>query len=111
MSDQAYVYIMASTFKRLYIGITSEIERRVLQHKEGRYADSFTSKYKIDRLVYFERFGMIENAIARETQLKKWSRIKKIQLIVQNNPTWRNLSEEWGQPIPLYSERANRSPD
>ena len=100
MVDQAYVYIMASTYKHLYIGVTSEIELRVLQHKHGRYPDSFTSKYCIDKLVYFERFGMIEDAIARETQLKKWSRIKKIQLIVAGNPTWRDLSSNWGKPFP-----------
>jgi putative endonuclease len=82
MPDQAYVYITASTYKRLYIGVTSEIELRVLQHKNGRYPDSFTSRYRIDRLVHLERFGMVEDAIARETQLKKWSRIKKIQLVV-----------------------------
>jgi putative endonuclease len=105
MVDQAYVYIMASTYKRLYVGVTSEIELRVLQHKNGRYPESFTSRYKIDRLVYFERFGMIDDAIARETQLKKWSRIKKIQLIVANNPTWCDLSEDWGKPVALYSEK------
>ena len=103
MVDQACVYIMASTFKHLYVGVTSEIELRVLQHKNGRYPDSFTSRYKIDSLVHFERFGMIDNAIARETQLKKWSRTKKIQLIVANNPTWQDLSADWGKPIELYS--------
>jgi putative endonuclease len=64
MPDLAYVYIMASTYKRLYIGMTSEIELRVSQHKSGRYPDSFTSKYRIDRLVHVERFGMVEDAIA-----------------------------------------------
>ena len=102
--DQAYVYIMSSSFKHLYIGVTSEIELRVRQHKQGRYPDSFTSRYKIDKLVHLERFGMIENAIERETQLKKWSRIKKLQLIVANNPVWHDLSDDWGKPIPLYSE-------
>ena len=67
MHDLAYMYIMASTYKRLYIGMTTEIELRVLQHKNGRYPDSFTSKYRIDRLVYFERFGMVEDAIAGDT--------------------------------------------
>jgi putative endonuclease len=98
MPDLAYVHIMASSYKHLYIGVTSEIEIRIWQHKEGRYPDSFTSRYRIDRLVYFERFVMIEDAIARETQLKKWSRIKKIRLIIAANPTWNDLSSEWGKP-------------
>jgi putative endonuclease len=98
---------MASTYKRLYIGITSDVELRVQQHKNGRYPDSFTSKYRIDRLVHLERFGLVEDAITRETQLKKWSRIKKIQLIVANNPIWRDLSEDWGKPMALYAENGD----
>ena len=105
MPDCGYVYIMASSFKRLYIGVTSDLGVRVRQHKEHRYPNSFTSRYGIDQLVYFERYGMIEDAIARESQLKRWSRIKKIRLIVENNPTWDDLSEEWGKPIELYSEK------
>ncbi|QNI37153.1 GIY-YIG nuclease family protein [Edaphobacter albus] len=103
MPDLAYVYIMSSTYRVLYIGVTSEIELRILQHKNGRYPDSFTSRYKIDRLVHLERFGMIEDAIAREKQLKRWSRVKKIQLIVANNPEWKDLSEEWGKTVALYA--------
>ncbi|MDE1176825.1 MAG: GIY-YIG nuclease family protein [Edaphobacter sp.] len=105
MPDCGYVYIMASSFKRLYIGVTSDLGVRVRQHKEHRYPDSFTARYRIDHLVYFERYGMIEDAIARETRLKKWSRLKKISLIVENNPTWQDLSEEWGKPIAPYSEK------
>jgi putative endonuclease len=104
MPEQAYVYIMASSFQHLYIGITTEIETRAAQHKSGHYPDSFTSRYKIDKLVYFERFARIPEAIAREKQLKKWSRIKKIRLIVAQNPTWHDLSAEWGQPIQPYKE-------
>jgi putative endonuclease len=104
MSQQAYVYIMASTFQKLYIGITTEIEVRISQHKSGAYGRSFTSRFKIDKLVYFERFARIPKAIAREKQLKKWSRIKKIRLIVAQNPTWQDLSAEWGQPIQPYEE-------
>jgi putative endonuclease len=99
MPQQAYVYIMASSFQRLYIGITTEIETRVAQHKEGSYSGSFTSRYKIDKLVYFERFARIPEAIAREKQLKKWSRIKKLRLIIAQNPTWQDLAAEWGKPI------------
>jgi putative endonuclease len=87
MPEQAYVYIMASSFQRLYIGITTEIETRVAQHKNGSFPGSFTSRYKINKLVYFERFALIPEAIAREKQLKNWSRIKKIRLIVAQNPS------------------------
>ncbi len=94
-----YVYILASSFKHLYIGVTSEIEIRIAKHKNGSYADSFTERYRIDRLVYFECYGDIRDAISREKQLKRWSRGKKIALIVASNPTWHDLSLEWGQPI------------
>jgi putative endonuclease len=83
------------------IGITSKMMIRTIQHKEGRYG-GFTSKYKVDRLVYYEVFTHVQNAIAREKQLKGWSRIKKIGLIVSTNPTWKDLSEEWGKSfLPL----------
>jgi putative endonuclease len=104
MVEQAYVYILASSFQRLYIGITTELEVRVRQHKNGAYPDSFTSRYKIDKLVYFECYGLVSQAIAREKQLKRWSRIKKLRLIVAQNPGWRDLSAEWGKPIKPYVE-------
>jgi putative endonuclease len=99
MPQQAYVYILASSFQRLYIGITTEIETRIAQHKNGSHPNSFTARYKIDKLVYLERFAKIPEAIAREKQLKNWSRIKKLNLIVARNPTWQDLSAEWGKPI------------
>ena len=102
MVEQAYVYILASSFQRLYIGITTELEVRVRQHKNGAYPDSFTSRYAIDKLVYFECYGLVSQAIAREKQLKRWSRIKKLRLIVAQNPGWRDLSAEWGKPIKPY---------
>jgi putative endonuclease len=104
MPEQAYIYIMASSFQRLYIGITTEIEIRVAQHKNGSFPGSFTSRYKINKLVYFERFALIPEAIAREKQLKNWSRIKKIRLIVAKNPTWQDLSVDWGKPVQPYKE-------
>jgi putative endonuclease len=99
MVDQAYVYILASTYKHLYIGVTSEIESRIRQHKEKAHPDSFTARYRIDRLVHLEHFAMIDDAIAREKHLKRWSRIKKIQLVVAHNPTWRDLCVVWGKLI------------
>ena len=98
-----YVYILSSDSKRLYIGVTSKLEKRVRQHKEEFFPDCFTARYNVKRLVYYERFGHIEAAIAREKQLKRWSRIKKVQLIVRTNPDWRDLSEEWGKPTEPFS--------
>jgi putative endonuclease len=103
MIEQAYVYILASSFQKLYIGITTEIEVRISQHKRGAHPRSFTSRYNIDKLVYLERFAMVSEAIAREKQLKNWSCIKKLRLIVAQNPTWHDLSAEWGKPIPQYN--------
>ncbi|SFS13469.1 putative endonuclease [Granulicella pectinivorans] len=103
MPEIAYVYIMASTFQVLYIGITTHIEQRVTQHKEAKDPDSFTARYKVNKLVYYEEFAWITNAIAREKQLKRWSRIKKIRLIVAMNPTWQDLSADWGKPFPLLT--------
>jgi|SRR5579875_2141113 len=98
----AYVYILANGFKHLYIGLTSEIEVRVAKHKNKTYPDSFTAKYNINQLVYFERFADIHAAIAREKQLKRWSRMKKIRLIVATNPEWRDLNADWGTTLPTW---------
>ena len=106
MVEQAYVYIRSSRMLRLNMGVSEDSKGRI-SHKNGWYPDSFTSRYKIDKLVYFERFARIPKAIAREKQLKRWSRIKKLRLIVAQNPTWQNLSAEWGKPIPPYIEASN----
>jgi putative endonuclease len=102
----AYTYILASTFKRLYVGITTNLPVRIWQHKHPTNPDSFTANYKIDRLVYFEPYNLVTRAIAREKELKGWLRHKKIALIVANNPDWRDLSEEWGKPIERLSQSA-----
>ena len=99
-----FVYIMAGYSRTLYIGVTSELAIRVLQHKEGRF-EGFTSRYKITKLVYFEQFGMINNAIAREKQLKRWSRRKKLLLVDASNPGWRDLSLDWGDPRDVFKPR------
>ncbi len=102
--EYAYVYIMASGFKKLYIGITTEIEIRVKQHKQKIHPLCHTARYNINQLVYYERFVDIEAAIAREKKLKGWLRIRKIALIVAVNPTWRDLSADWGKAIGFYRE-------
>ena len=89
-----YVCIMSNRSKTLYTGVTNNLERRVWEHKQGAGSE-FCRRYKLDRLVYFERFGDIRGAIDREKQIKGLLRIKKIALIVSINPAWRDLSEEW----------------
>ncbi len=91
---QYYVYIMASVSRTLYTGVTNSLERRLYEHKE-KTAPGFTSTYNINRLVYYEDFGDIRDAITREKQIKGWLRAKKIALIESVNPKWRDLSEEW----------------
>jgi putative endonuclease len=104
IGEFTYVYILASGFKRLYIGVTSNLETRVWQHKNHTSPTSFTTRYGIDQLVYFERFASMTTAIAREKELKGWLRIKKITPIIANNPEWKDLSAEWGQAIKPWSE-------
>ena len=88
---RSYVYIMSNKkLTTLYIGVTNDLERRVLEHKQGTDSD-FTTRYKLDRLIYFEEGGRIEDAIAREKQLKKWRRSWKIELIKKQNPEWKDL--------------------
>ena len=94
MGKNGYVYMIASRSKRLYIGVTSNLERRVDEHKR-KVGSEFASKYNIDRLVYYEQYGDIRDAIEREKQLKKWRRAKKVYLIERGNPEWRDLSEDW----------------
>ncbi len=76
-----FVYIMTNRSKTLYTGVTNNLIRRVREHKTG-IGSGFTAKYKLDRLVYFERFQDVHNAIEREKRIKGWLRIKKIALVV-----------------------------
>lgn len=89
-----FVYIMSNRSKTLYIGVTNNILRRVWEHKQG-VGSEFCKRYKLDRLVYLERFQYVGNAIAREKEIKGWLRIKKIALIVAENPAWSDLSTGW----------------
>ena len=89
------VYIMASLSRRLYIGVTNDLGRRVGQHKRGALP-GFTRKYRITNLVYSEHTSDIRAAIAREKQLKRWPRWRKEQLIEEHNPMWLDLSASWG---------------
>jgi len=86
-----YVYIMSSPSQTLYTGVTNDLERRVNEHKNGAI-DSFTKRYRIDRLVYFQETNDVNAAIAAENQIKGISRAKKIALIEAENPKWQDLS-------------------
>jgi putative endonuclease len=90
-----FVYILSNKSRRLYIGITSNLAVRMLQHKCKAFPDSFTARYNFDMLVYFERFYDPHAAIARETEIKKWGREKKLKLVAEMNPHWADLSAEW----------------
>ena len=86
-----YVYILASKKNgTLYIGVTSELAKRVWQHK-NKVADGFTAEYDVDKLIYFEETSDALAAITREKQLKKWNREWKIRLIEETNSEWRDL--------------------
>ena len=87
-----FVYIMTNAFNStLYIGVTSNLPQRIIEHKEKRYQNSFTSRYDLNKLVYWEGFQEIGDAIGREKQLKAGSRQKKIDLINELNPEWNDL--------------------
>ena len=102
-----YVYIMASLSLNLYTGITDDIFRRALEHKSGEI-EGFTKRYNINRLVYYETFRYVNNAIAREKQIKAWTRAKRIALIKSQNPTWQDLAEGWGEKFDLQIPRSAR---
>ncbi|MGB2643965.1 MAG: GIY-YIG nuclease family protein [Candidatus Acidiferrum sp.] len=89
-----HTYILCSATGVLYVGVTNNLERRVLEHKQ-KLVRGFTQKYDVNRLVWFEPFGDVRNAIAREKQIKGWLRAKKLALIKASNPRFRNLSEDF----------------
>ena len=89
-----WVYILGSLSGTLYIGITSNLHLRVRQHKEHTFR-GFTAKYAVDRLLYYETYGDVLRAIAREKQLKGWLREKKIAVIEKSNTQWKDLSHRW----------------
>ena len=89
-----WTYITASRRRTLYIGVTNDLARRIYKHRNG-LTPGFTRQYNVDRLVYFEPADSPISAIAREKQIKGWVRRRKIALIEESNPNWRDLSESW----------------
>ena len=93
-SDQYFVYMLASRKNStLYIGVTNNLLNRVHQHKTN-LVEGFTEKYGVHRLVYFEQYGDIRDAINREKRMKRWKRQWKINLIEKDNPEWKDLFDE-----------------
>ena len=89
-----YVYILANqTNAVIYIGLTGHLKRRLYEHKNEQF-DGFTRKYHVQKLVYFEEYTNVHDAIAREKQLKRWTRSKKNALVETQNPTWSDLEND-----------------
>lgn len=94
MDKKFYVYIVSSYLnKKIYIGVTSDLKKRIWEHK-NKIIEGHTEKYNKNRLVYYEIFETAEEAIKREKQLKNWHREWKLNLITENNPDWTDLYEE-----------------
>ena len=92
------IYILTNNNNTtLYISVTSDLYSRIIEHKEGKYSNSFTSRYNLTKIIYYESFHSIEEAIAREKQLKGGSRQKKLDLINTTNPNWNDLFDEISQ--------------
>ncbi len=89
-----FVYLMMGNSNTLYTGVTNNLERRVYEHKHDLIR-GFTRRYRLHHLVYFEETSDVNEAIAREKQIKGWTRKKKIDLINLMNPDWRDLGREW----------------
>ena len=88
-----FVYILSSRGRVLYVGVTNDLRRRVLEHK-AHLVPGFTQRYNVDRLVYFEATANVQAALAREKEIKGWRREKKVALIEAENPEWRDLAED-----------------
>jgi putative endonuclease len=93
-----FVYILSSLSGTLYVGLTDNLRKRMIQHKSGMF-DGFTKKYKIDRLMYLETYSEAKVAADREQQIKKFRREKKIALFTESNPEWKDLTPELFQTI------------
>src|SRR5271170_956502 len=99
-----YVYILSSKSRVIYVAMTGFLMARVLRHRAGE-GGAFSRKYRVHRLVYSESFQNVEKAIARETEIKKWRREKKVELIERDNRTWEDLAEGWGGPAVMKVSR------
>jgi putative endonuclease len=95
MNRLSFIYLIGSASRRtIYTGVTTNLHNRVFEHKND-LIEGFTSKYKCHRLVYFETFGNVTDAIAREKEVKGWRREKKNKLVESKNPGWKDLAADW----------------
>ena len=95
MKKGGSVYILTNVHNQvLYTGVTSDLIKRIVEHKEHKYEKSFSASYHLDKLVYYENYLTIEEAIAEEKRIKGGNRAQKIKLIMFKNPAWRNLWED-----------------
>ena len=106
MTHAYWVYILASRSRNLYTGMTNDLRRRMIEHRQG-LVPGFTARYKIFRLVHWEQFADVRDAIAREKEIKGWRREKKIWLIERDNSTWLDLAESFA---PLKSRSLTAVP-
>jgi putative endonuclease len=90
-----YVYILASTSRELYVGVTNNLVRRIVEHREGHDPYSHAFRHTTVRLVHVESAGRARDAIRREKQLKGWTRRRKLALIEKSNPNWKDLAGDW----------------
>jgi putative endonuclease len=101
---QFWVYILSSRSRNLYVGMTNGLIRRTARHREV-VPGTHTGHYAIHRLVYYEYFQYVRSAIAREKELKKWTRAQKIELIERFNPTWEDLYPKFLEPVPTFDKQ------
>ena len=102
-----FVYIMGSASCTLYVGVTSNLEKRVWEHRHGEH-DGFTKRYRVTKLLYMEEHSRMDDAIVREKQIKAWSRDKKLALIRQGNHRWNDLAWSWFDAPSPPEESASR---
>src|ERR1700676_4548524 len=106
MTRTYWIYILASRSRNLYVGVTSDLQRRMIEHRQ-ELVPGFTSRYKIFRLVHCEQFADVRDAISREKEIKGWRRQKKIWLIQRDNPTWEDFAANFA---PLKSRTLTAVP-
>ncbi len=104
MAKPGWVYILVGRTGTMSTGVTSDLYRRVLEHR-AKIRSGFAAKYDCNRLVFYEESGDIGRAIDREEQIKGWTRAKKIALIEILNPEWKDLAEGWGKPMEISENR------
>lgn len=93
-----YIYILTNAWGSvLYTGMTDNLPRRLAEHRMHADPNSFTAKYHLDKLVWYEQTGDVRSAIEREKRIKGWNRARKVELIARKNPYWKDLSEEWAE--------------